>query len=232
MPVKYTDTTKTRVPVCLCLDISGSVSRNMETLNTHVKNICESIIKHTSPSVVFEIIRFTFGGMLSSKRYDVEMKEFSEIEKGYVTETFKADENTPIGKAVKSAYQSLETYKKKIKESKMQYFQPIFIIISDGRENSTDQDREWLSTYQKIIRDEVSEGKMVVIPIGIGSVNEEIMDGFLPGGQKHISGTDINFDDLIQLIDATVVSKAAKIPQSRLAEVINGMARAGRKNLR
>ena len=233
MPGKHVaDTTKTRVPVCLCLDVSGSVSKYMDTLNAHVRNIYDSIQRLSSGSVAFDMASFKFGGMFSSKRHDVVMEEFSELEEGDAPEILQADEYTPMGKAVKNAYQLLEKYKKTIRDSNMHYFQPVFIIISDGRENSTDQDREWLSTYQKKIRDEASDEKMVAISIGIGSVDEKVMKGFLPKGQEYISGTDINFDEFIRLLVSTVVAKAKSIPQSKVEEYMRGMNRAGRKNLK
>lgn len=231
MPGKRSDSIKTRVPVCLCLDVSGSVSGSIDILNAHVKNIYDSIIRLSSGDVAFDIAKFTFGGMFESKQHDVIMDKFTEIEKGSIPGELLADENTPMGKAVKNAFTLLERYKKEIKDSQMQYFQPVFIIISDGQENSTDQDKTWLEVYQKKIREEASNEKMTVVAIGIGRVNTKVMNDFLPEGQEYVSGQNLDFDSLITLLVRTAAKKAP-IPRPRIAEVIKDMARTGRKNLR
>ena len=157
-----------RVPVCLCLDVSGSMSGEpIEQLNKGIAEFYKAINEDDSARVSAEIAIVTFESNV--KVYE----DFSTIE----TKTppvLKTGGATSMGAGVKKALEILELRKKSYKEAGTDYFQPWLIIMSDGGPT----DNEYIEA-QEYVKNLESSKRLTVMPIAIGQAADmKVLNGF------------------------------------------------------
>lgn len=151
----------TRVPVCLCLDTSGSMSGvPIDELNEGVRLFYEAIREDETALYSAEISIVTFGGNAKC------IVDFASLELQPYAPTLTADGMTPMGEAINMGLDLLEQRKGEYKEYGVDYYQPWLVLMTDGAPNGNSAE---LSRAINRTVDLVNQGKLTVFPIGIGS---------------------------------------------------------------
>lgn len=186
-----------RVPVCMCLDISGSMSGHMEALNMVVRKFCKVMKEKTTASVFAEIAQINFGGGNFKEnivRCDPSYTSDGKPEIFQNTEV-KVKENTPLGEAVLRALSALEERIKIYTEKGISYAMPVLLLVSDGHGNT---DPHALQEAQEKVSMLVEEGKLMFIPVGIGDdIHRLNLQKFSPT-RELLSWRNIDFSNLLQ----------------------------------
>ena len=119
-----------RVPVCLCLDTSGSMDgQPIEELNEGVHLFYEAIKEDETALYSAEISIVTFGGNAEC------IKDFSSLEIQPEAPKLSAYGMTPMGEAVNMALDLLEKRKEEYKDKGVDYYQPWLVLMTDGEPN-------------------------------------------------------------------------------------------------
>ena len=158
-----------RVPVCLCLDTSGSMDGSpISELNDGVKAFYDAINDDDVAKSAADVCIVTFG-------YNgvVENQGFQSID-GEIAPSFYAGGNTPMGAAVEKALDLLESRKSEYRNSGVDYFQPWLVIITDGA--PTDN----IDRAASRSSDMANNGKLTIFPIGVGGANMDTLRRFSP----------------------------------------------------
>lgn len=154
------DNPTTRVPVVLCLDISGSMmGEKIKELNVGVKQFFNAILNDEIAKYAADICIVTF-----STTANIVM-DFASIEKQISSISnleLKASGNTAMGTAVNMSLDTLERRKKEYIEKGIDYWQPWLVLMTDGQpteniDNATERTAQLLKA-----------NKLTVFPIGIG----------------------------------------------------------------
>ena len=149
-----------RVPVCLCLDTSGSMEgKPIEELNEGVRLFYEAIKEDETALYSAEISVVTFGGNAEC------IRDFYSLEIQPDAPRLSAYGMTPMGEAVNIGLDLLEKRKEEYKDKGVDYYQPWFVLMTDGGPNG---DNEELSRAIRRTVDLVNQKKLTVFPIGIG----------------------------------------------------------------
>ena len=150
-----------RVPVCLCLDISGSMQHenNIDKLNEGIGKFYEAIREDEVALDSAEIAIVTFGGVVELAR---PFTTVNTLEDG--TE-FWAEGATPMSEAILYSLDLLEERKEEYKKYGRDYYQPWIVIMSDGALT----DIELKEEAKRRILDLESKNKINIIPIAIGN---------------------------------------------------------------
>lgn len=195
-----------KVPVCLVLDTSGSMTDSIgwnrskiDELNKHYSEFLGFIRKDERARQICDLSVITFGDSV-----DV-VNGYSNIET--IKETkFQANGPTPMGKAMKKAYELLELRRSYYKQNDIQHYKPIVFLMSDGE--PTDDYGPFAAEFSK----KVDEKKVVIIPIMIGKdPSIKALKAFSPRYQpKRITSTD-DFTMLFRVLSSSV-SNPAKDP--------------------
>ncbi|MGN1201842.1 MAG: VWA domain-containing protein [Eubacterium sp.] len=149
-----------RVPVCLCLDTSGSMDgRPIDELNEGVKLFYDAIREDETALYSAEISIVTFGG------YAECVADFASLELQPDVPELSAGGMTPMGEAVNMGLDLLERRKEDYKERGVDYYQPWLVLMTDGAPNG---DSGELSRAISRTVDLVNQKKLTVFPIGIG----------------------------------------------------------------
>lgn len=145
-----------RVPICLVLDVSGSMGgAPIQELNEGVKLFFDAIREDDVAQYAAEICVVTFGTTVSKKL------DFMSVERQDIP-TLYADGATPMGEAVLLGLDLLEARKEDYKRAGVDYFQPWLVVMTDGE--PTDD----ISGAVERVKTLVANRKLTVFPIGIG----------------------------------------------------------------
>lgn len=184
-----------KVPICLLLDVSGSMSNidggskpKIEEINDNVKTFLEFVRNDARASKISEICIITFGGIVKV------VQDYSNISNIGIPK-FIAYGGTPLGEAVDKAVELLSTRRQYYKDNNIEHFKPILLLMSDGE--PTDN----YYTSAKNFSDRVIKKEFKVFPVGMGnSFNCTILNQFSPLlPPKQISKTE-EFEKLFNLL--------------------------------
>lgn len=150
-----------RVPVCLCLDVSGSMNgAPIQNLNEGVRMFYDAIKDDEIAVYAAEISIVTFGGT------DAEcMADFASLELQPNPPRLEAYGRTPMGEAVNMALDMLERRKQEYRDAGVDYYQPWLVLMTDGLPNGS---KEELSRAIGRTCEAVNNRKLTIFPIGIG----------------------------------------------------------------
>lgn len=154
----------TRVPVCLCLDTSGSMDGEpIQELNKGMRQFFTELKNDEVARFAAEVCIVTFG---DSARC---IQDFGPLEQ-QISRDLSARGDTPMGEALTIALDMLEVRKQKYKDTGVDYFQPWLVVMTDGYPNGD----------ASVLRESVARAsqlaatkKLNVIPIIIGNDADE-----------------------------------------------------------
>ena len=155
------DNPTARVPVCLCLDVSGSMEgAPINELNQGVRLFYDAIREDENAFYSAEVCVVTFGGQEKC------ITDFSRLEFQPDAPTLNAFGSTPMGEGVNLALDLLENRKEAYKDCGDDYYQPWLVLMTDGRPNGNS------ATLKRAIERTtalIDQGKLMLFPIGIGA---------------------------------------------------------------
>lgn len=170
-----TSNPKPRVAVALCLDNSGSMGGEpIRELNEGVRAFYEGVLDDKKARSAVEVCMVTFD-------YEaVVVRDYcDDITKLEIPRISTRGGETHIGEGVNKALDMLERRKEEYKAAGADYYQPWLVLMTDGEPYGEDK-----SVTQKAMQRAsamVKDGKLVVIPIGIGDeADRDTLRGFSP----------------------------------------------------
>ena len=196
---EFSNSTKRRLPICFCLDTSGSMMGNpIKQLNMGLQNFVASIKANDDTRNSTDIAIITFGS-----KVDIVMP-FGKIskEKG-LPEITASTTLTPIGEGVLTALELLNARKEGYKEMGIKYFQPWLVVITDGAPqgpNAMQNMERAIEACNELERDD----KLVVFNIGVGSgVDFDILKRLSVKRPEPISVNSADFGKLFEFLGSS-----------------------------
>lgn len=155
----FTENPTSRVPICLCVDISGSMQGNkIDSLNAGLRQFIKELCEDDVAQYAAEVCIIGFGGNSEVKL----ICDFTSVT-NINPPILPASGNTPIGKAVEVALDRLNARKELYKSVGNHYYQPWLVIMTDGL--ATDDPTMSASVSSQMVNDR----KLTVLPIAIGA---------------------------------------------------------------
>jgi uncharacterized protein YegL len=160
---------KGKLPVCLCLDVSGTMEGEpIQELSQGVQRFLEEVNSDPDARECAEIAIVTFGGSVQKV---VDFAPAAEIK----APAFIAQGLTPMGAAVTLALDILVQRKESHREAGTEYFQPWLVLMTDGEPTDSWEDAARRSSQL------IQAGSLVLIPVGLGpGANLEALRPFSP----------------------------------------------------
>ena len=204
-----------RVPVCLCLDTSGSMDgQPIEELNEGVHLFYEAIKEDETALYSAEISIVTFGGNAEC------IKDFSSLEIQPEAPKLSAYGMTPMGEAVNMALDLLEKRKEEYKDKGVDYYQPWLVLMTDGEPNG---DAEELSKAINRTANLVNQKKLTVFPIGIGKdADMEVLAKFSPK-RSPLKLQGLKFKEFFAWLSKSVAKTSQSTPGETIKLDIEGI---------
>lgn len=190
-----------RLPVCLCLDISGSMNRDnaIARLNDGVESFYDFIKDDEQRRLACEIAIVTFNS-------EVNVADGFSCVDDKQPITFIAEGGTALAHGVERALDLLEERKRAYKANGVEYYQPILVIMTDGKPG----DKDDIPDAQERTKNLVMEKKLSILPIVVGSDGDDekfeeikaVLDGF--GGKGASRLKNFNFNDFFEWLGKSV----------------------------
>lgn len=202
------------VPVCLCLDTSGSMrGKPIAELNHGLGIFYQAVQEDEIACAAADICVVTFGDGGVQCKYD-----FANLFNRPNPPTLQAGGNTPMGDAVNMALDLLEKRRSEYRAKGVEHYKPWLIIMTDGHPYG-DSSKSSVTTAQKRASDLVLHKEMVVFPIWIGNDNTvngiETLAGFSPKNPPlKLKGLD--FSSFFQWLSRSVSSASHSSSESEI----------------
>ncbi|MBK5399433.1 VWA domain-containing protein [Pseudomonas sp. TH39(2020)] len=201
----------TRVPVCLVLDVSGSMDgAPIAELQAGVKMFFDAIRDDEVAQYAAEICIVTFGGTAQK------VLDFSSIGRQDVP-PLVASGMTPMGHAVGIALDLLEARKADYQRAGVDYFQPWMVLMTDGE--PTDDIEEVATRVSNLI----NQRKLTVFPIAIGeAANVQSLARFSPKlPPLRLQG--LRFNEFFDWLSRSVSQASASTPGDEIKLDVKGI---------
>lgn len=204
-----------RVPVCLVLDTSGSMSGDpIRELSEGVNLFFEAIKDNEVARYSAEIAIVTFGGS-ATKALD-----FAGID-SQVVPTLYASGNTPMNEGVNMALDLLEQRKNEYKSYGVQYYQPWMVLMTDGAPDSYPAE-----AIQRTV-ELVNARKLSIFPIGIGTgADMSMLQNFSPN-KPPLRLKGLSFKAFFEWLSQSVSRVSQSVPGDVIVLDVNGISSWG-----
>ena len=191
-----------RVPVALCLDVSGSMfGKPMEELNTGVARYLEEVRKDELALSAAETALVTFGDT-AQRIADFDTADHLR------PPVLEADGITDMGAGLTLALDLLEQRKKAYQSAGVDYYQPILVVMSDGAPNG---DPRVLKAAVARIREQLDRRKLTVVAVGLGpDADLEMLSRLSRRQAVRLNGT--RFREFFLWLSRSVASVSATLP--------------------
>lgn len=156
--------TRRRLPICFCLDVSGSMAGNpIRQLNDGLSSFFSSIRENDETRSSADICIVTFGGTVDIFLPFGKLSKENSIPKIQATTSL-----TPIGEGILTSLELLIARKEGYKNLGIKYYQPWLVVITDGApqgENAIDNMEKAIAAVNEL----ESMDRLVVFNIGVGN---------------------------------------------------------------
>ncbi len=206
--------TSARLPVCLCLDTSGSMAKDdaITQLNRGVVALYESLNNSEQAQASCEVAVISFNSEVSV------VEDFSTVVDRKAPK-LTAEGGTALAHGVEKCLDLLEERKQAYKLNGIEYYQPWLVIITDGKPG----DKEKLPEVQARTKKLIEEKRLVLWPIAVGSDDNEekfhqimdVLNGFSPIPKaRHLK--DLKFEEFFEWLGKSV----EVVSQSKVGEKV------------
>lgn len=189
-----------RVPVCLCLDASGSMAGDcIAELNAGVGTFLEALGEDDIARHAAEVSIVTFGGVARAAL------EFAPLDRQSIP-TVYADGGTPMGAGVSLAMDLLDARKREYAAAGIDYYQPWLVLMTDG------QPTDAIDAAVSRVAEAVAAKKLALFPIGIGSgADMSVLARFSPS-RPPLRLAGLKFRELFTWLSRSVARVSQSIP--------------------
>ena len=190
------DNPSPRVPICLCLDTSGSMTgQPIEELQQGVNSFFEAIKNDDVAKYGAEICVVTFDDTVKI------LADYATVDIQPNPPQLTSRGLTFMGEGVNLALDLLDERKEDYKRAGVDYFQPWLILMTDGAPNG---DAEELANAIERTRALVNDRKLTVFPIGIGaSADMKVLEQFSPT-RPALRLKGLNFPEFFEWLSQSV----------------------------
>lgn len=226
-----------RVPVCLCLDTSGSMGRviggdvqetgqqvykdgqmwnvvtggisAIDELTEGVKAFYAELRCDEVAQYSAEVCIVTFGGTDPQLVMD-----FANIDRQPELPQLVADGDTPIGEAVNLALDCLEERKREYQTKGVDYYQPWLVLMTDGAPEGS-KPMELERAIQRTVS-LVNSKKLTIFPIGIGDeADMDTLARFSPQ-RTPLRLKEMRFKEFFQWLSQSVSRTSMSMPGEKI----------------
>lgn len=205
-----------RVPVCLCLDVSGSMEGDpIRELNDGVRLFYDAIRNDATALYAAEICIVTFGHNGVER-----ITDFGSVEQQPEAPKLTADGMTPMGEAVNLGLDLLEKRKNEYKSNGVDYYQPWLVLMTDGAPNG---DPNELSRAISRTVEMANLKKLSIFPIAVGvNADMDILAKFSPK-RSPLKLQGLKFRQFFEWLSQSVSRTSQSIPGDTVPLDVDGI---------
>jgi uncharacterized protein YegL len=206
-----------RVPVALCLDVSYSMEGDpINELNKGVSWLFNSLREHPAASVSAEVAIVAFADKAALILDYQSLERCGTPPKLHVGS--KLGYETDLGGGVALTLEVLDTRKQKYQVAGVDYFQPILVLMTDGRPTT----KEHLNSAP-LARQLEAARKLTTLPIGIGSEADLKTLEMFSAKNQPLRLKGLRFDEFFGWLSRLIVLISQSRPGERIQPDLEGI---------
>src|SRR5665647_784288 len=161
----FSKSTRRRLPICFCLDVSGSMSGSpIVELNAGIQSFFSSMRENEETRSAADICIVTFGGTVEIVLPFGKLSTQKSLP--YINSTTSL---TPIGEGILTSLELLSERKDGYKNLGIKYYQPWLVVITDGAPQGEEAMENMETAIEAVCLLE-AHGTVVVFNSGVGHV--------------------------------------------------------------
>ena len=205
----------TRLPICLCLDVSGSmVGEAIQELNEGVKVFFEALKEDEVALYAADLSIVTFDSQVKV------IQEFSSLADAEESPVFEVGDMTYMGEAVNTVLDLLEKRKEEYQANGVDYYQPWLVLMTDGSPNG---DEAKLGTAISRTTELIKNRKLTTFPIGIGEFADlASLEKFSPN-RKPLRLQGLKFKEFFSWLSQSVAVTSQSMPGTSVPLDVEGL---------
>lgn len=234
------DNHATRIPVVLCLDVSGSMQTNggFDALNLGVKAFFDACKNDTVNRFGFDVEIITFGSLGANV-----VQGFRTVWDQDSVPTFKfmqasagQGQGTPLAKAINLSLDNLEKHKSECKAKSIAYYPPFLVAITDG--HSYKENKANIKKCQQRAVEMQRKRKLKMLAIGVGDLNFSELANFVVDKKillaKDFSAFDLAFELMSQTMSSSSTNSGHKDTNevSLVSDIVEALNDEGEYSMR
>lgn len=201
----FVENTAPRIPVCLCLDVSGSMSSCIHEVERGVDLFYDSVRNYENARQSCEIAVVTYSEQIKV------IEDFSLVDSKQPIH-LTTESVTNMGQGILKCLELLETRKNKYKLNGVDYYQPWLVVMSDGYPTEPEEN---MQEAIRAIASLENEKKLTCFVIGIGDgVDMKFMNTLSKRGAQKLKG--YNFSAFFEWLGKSV----NKVSDSKIGESV------------
>jgi len=202
-----------RVPVALCLDVSGSMSGDpINELNEGICLFFDALHGDEVAKASAEVAIVTFSDQPETKL------NFQSLDRIQAPPILMTEGTTDLGGGVNMALDKLETRKDEYKQAGIDYFQPWLVLMTDGQPTT---ENHHLASKRTL--DLEARGKLVVFPIGVGLAADMNVLSTFSKRRQPLRLRGLNFPQFFQWLSKSVVRVSHSRPGEKVETDVGGI---------
>lgn len=188
-----------KCPVCLLLDISGSMSGDpIRNLNEGVSKLKDALLLDDQAKKTIELFVVTFGGVITPYPFCTP--------EDFKPPSYDARGDTPMGEAILLGLDLIAQRKEQYKAQGIHYYRPWVVVITDGEPTDVDNP-EWREVVGKIRKAE-KDKKILAWAFGVPGSNLDRLNELLshqePDKRKLYQLDGFDFKNLFLWLSASL----------------------------
>lgn len=197
-----------RVPVCLCLDVSGSMrGEAIKELNEGVSLFYKAIQEDETALYSAEICIVTFGSEAKC------VVDFAGLSLQNQPPELKTEGMTRMGEAINLSLDLLDKRKEEYRDKGVDYYQPWLVIMTDGKPNG---DEKKLTEAINRTIGLVEAKKLTIFPIGIGVEADMNILGELSPKRQPLRLQGLKFKEFFSWLSQSVSRTSQSTPGEKI----------------
>lgn len=241
------DNPTARVPICLCLDTSGSMdavegdcqetgqtiyrdgrewnlvtggTTRLNELQEGIKAFYDAIREDEIAMYSAEICIVTFDDKATC------VVDFGTVENQTEIPELTTGDKTAMGEGVNLALDLLEKRKENYKSCGVDYFQPWLVIMTDGEPNGSEAE---MNRASKRVAELVNDKKLTVFPIGIGNKADRSALQSLSPKRTPLKLKGLKFREFFAWLSQSVSRTSQSMPGEKIPLDVDGLNSWGEK---
>lgn len=159
-----------KCPVCLLLDISGSMAGDpIRNLNEGLAKLQDVLLLDDQAKKIVELFVVTFGGIVTPYPFCTP--------ENFKLQPYTAGGNTPMGEAILIGLDLLERRKEQYKAQGIHYYRPWLVLITDGEPTDGDKPK-WPEVVDKMMKAETDK-RILAWAFGVPGANFDKLNELL-----------------------------------------------------
>lgn len=192
-----------RVPVALCLDVSGSMT------GTPIRELNDGVQQYLTEIQEDDLTRYSVETALVSFATGAECVSDFEMAERIQQPQMQAGGITCMGEGVSLALDLLEQRKNAYKATGVDYYQPILVLMSDGAPNG---DPRILNEAVQRVQDLCGQRRLTVIAVGIGPDADLDMLARFTHRRRPVHLHELQFREFFAWLSQSVANVSASLP--------------------